>query len=90
MFLKLFKKQKPTQLGRWAFNSITETQRKIDLANCDSCGTCGQKEYTKNTVIKVPEKKLFKNKNTDKFLLCGDDIIDFGIYPGSFTLHKLN
>tara|TARA_B100001175_G_C19321174_1_gene547820 strand:+ start:85 stop:357 length:273 start_codon:yes stop_codon:yes gene_type:complete len=90
MFLKLFKKQKPTQLGRWAFNSITETQRKIDLANCDSCGSCGQKEYTKKTVIKVPETKLFKNKNNDKFLLCGDDIIDFGIYPGSFTLHKLN
>ena len=87
MFLsKIFKKQKPLPLGRWAFNSMTETQRKIDLANCDSCGTCGLENYKKNT-IKVPEKKLFDKKN-EKYLLCEDDIVDLGIYPGSFTLYK--
>ena len=41
MLARIFKKQKPLPLGRWAFNSFNETQRKIDLANCDSCGTCG-------------------------------------------------
>jgi len=89
MFLfKIFKKQKPTPLGRWALNSVRETQRKIDLANCDSCGTCGLENYKKQT-IKVSENKLFgKNKTNDKYLLCADDIIDLGIYPGSFTLYK--
>ena len=89
MLSKILKKQKPLPLGRWAFNSLNETQRKIDLANCDSCGTCGLEHYEKKTIIKVPESKLLKKKETsDKFLLCEDDIIDFGIYPGSFTLYN--
>tara|TARA_B110000008_G_scaffold278706_1_gene323296 strand:+ start:3628 stop:3897 length:270 start_codon:yes stop_codon:yes gene_type:complete len=89
MFLfKIFKKQKPVPLGRWALNSLNETQRKIDLANCDSCGSCGLKQYKKKTTIKVSETKLFENKISDKYLLCEDDIIDFGIYPCSFTLYK--
>ena len=91
MLSRIFKKQKPIPLGRWAFNSLNETQRKIDLANCDSCGTCGLEDYKKKTIIKVPESKLLKKEETnDKFLMWEDDIIDLGIYPGSFTLYKLN
>ena len=39
--LKMFKKEKKIVLGRWnTSNNILEQHRKIDLANCDSCGVC--------------------------------------------------
>lgn len=37
---KFFKQVKPVQLGRWAIGTSSSRARKIDLANCDSCGTC--------------------------------------------------
>lgn len=39
--LKILKKEKKIALGRWGIskNNI-EQNRKIDLANCDSCGIC--------------------------------------------------
>ncbi len=53
-FLKSFK---PVVLGRWSTNKPTSAMlRSIDLANCDSCGTCGVPE---KLVIKIKEKYLF-------------------------------
>lgn len=50
MLLRLFKKTKKIRLGRWDTNvSLQTLQRKIDLANCDSCGTC--------TIALQPKKK---------------------------------
>ena len=55
---KLFKWKKipVTKLGRWKItdNNSFEQVRKIDLANCDSCGTC-----SKN----LNNKKIFKQFN---------------------------
>ena len=46
--IRFFKSLKPVQLGRWKTDkSVDATLRLIDLANCDSCGTCT-----------IPEKKL--------------------------------
>ena len=38
---RIFKSLKPVPLGRWNTDKpIDATLRLIDLANCDSCGTC--------------------------------------------------
>ena len=69
------KTQKALPLGRWQTGvTINEIDRKADLANCDSCGTCG-----------VPEHKT----KTSTFMV-GDDVIDVGdlITIGSFDLHS--
>lgn len=71
----LFKPHKALPLGRWQTNTTFETiERKADLANCDSCGTCS-----------IPEKE----HKTSTFMV-GDDIIDIGelVTIGSFGLHK--
>ena len=43
---------KPVPLGRWkpSENNSVEQLRKIDLANCDSCGTCTTKDTKKKMV----------------------------------------
>lgn len=75
MFKRLFIKQKPVKLGRWAHNKFDDIVKKVDLANCDSCGTCGKSTKIK---IKVNEKKLINSKNIkNEFLICNDDIIVF-------------
>ena len=56
---KLFKWKKypVAKLGRWKISDINsfEQLRKIDLANCDSCGTCSKYLNSK--------KKVFKQSN---------------------------
>jgi len=59
---KWFKKAKPIPLGRWAFEHV---ERKIDLANCDSCGTC------------APPQPPLKLKY--KYMIVDDDIVLEGI-----------
>lgn len=70
------KTQKALPLGRWQ-TGVTkdEIERKADLANCDSCGTCS-----------VPENKLKMST-----FMVGDDVIDIGdlITIGSFDLHSI-
>ena len=66
---KWFKKTKaklaPIALGRWAIQQ-QHIQRKIDLANCDSCGVCPP--------IKPPLKLKYK------YIIVDDDIVLEGIY----------
>ena len=55
MFRKLLrlKKMNPPPLGRWKLseNNSLEQLRKIDLANCDSCGTCITQDTKKEIII---------------------------------------
>ena len=52
---RIFKSLKPVPLGRWNTDKpVDATLRLIDLANCDSCGTCTVPEK-KPTVV---QKKL--------------------------------
>lgn len=79
MLRQLFnlKPQKPLPLGRWTTQTtMNEMERRADLANCDSCGTCS-----------VPENYIQK---TSKFVVQ-DDIIDVGdlICVGSFHLSSV-
>ena len=79
MLRQLFKlkSQKPLPLGRWTTQTTAnEMERRADLANCDSCGTCS-----------VPENHGHK---TSTFVVQ-DDIIDVGdlIYVGSFHLSSV-
>ena len=76
MFKTFLKKQKPVKLGRWGHHNFNEIVKKIDMANCDSCGSCGEKNGIK---IKVNEKKLLNQKNMKKFIIINDDIINIQI-----------
>lgn len=40
MLRRFFTKNKPNKLGRWQISDAAVQHRKVDLANCDSCGTC--------------------------------------------------
>lgn len=74
MFRYILKKNKPIRLGRWNTDKQTEaTLRLIDLANCDSCGTCT-----------VPKQK---NK-PKRYLYLDGDIVDVSNMPGSFDLYR--
>jgi len=66
---RLFKSFKPVPLGRWSTDKpIDITLRIIDLANCDSCGTCG-----------VPvEKATMKINVEEKYLFIEGDVINIG------------
>jgi len=73
---RIFKSLKPVPLGRWNTDKpIDATLRLIDLANCDSCGTCT-----------VPEKR----PKIERYLFVEGDVIDIGYMPlpGSFELHR--
>ena len=78
MFKTLFKKQKPVKLGRWGHHNFNEIVKKIDMANCDSCGSCGKRNDTE-----INDSK--KNNNTAKFInyknfiMINDDIINMQI-----------
>ena len=60
MFRNILRKSKNIKLGRWNTNKENDTiNRQIDLANCDSCGTCGLTDYSKKKVkIKLPLTSL--------------------------------
>lgn len=75
-FLRAFAKQilhdqKPPPLGRWNMEECpTKTTQKIDLANEDHCGPCGQ--YAMEQLEKKMESRIREvEKKTDglqKFL----------------------
>ena len=59
--LRFFKKTKPNLLGRWQINeSKVLKDRKIDLANCDSCGVCSKRVVRKIKTV---------------YYIDGDDVI---------------
>tara|TARA_Y100000817_G_scaffold312948_1_gene307916 strand:- start:983 stop:1225 length:243 start_codon:yes stop_codon:yes gene_type:complete len=73
---RLLKSTKQLPLGRWKTDkSITVKMRLADLANYDSCGTCGIPNY---------------DAPPEKYLSVGDDVVDLGYnpLPGSFDLYK--
>ena len=55
MLRRLFTKSKPNKLGRWQIADAAVQHRKVDLANCDSCGTCGVTEQQQ----KVLDEELY-------------------------------
>ena len=62
--LRLFKKLNPPLLGRWSVDtSVDITNRKIDLANYDSCGTCGIPP--KKIIIKTDPFRQVENKKSE-------------------------
>lgn len=61
MFRNILSKNKRIKLGRWNTHKKNEDIiNQIDLANCDSCGTCGIHDYSNkqnkqiNIKIKLP------------------------------------
>ena len=55
-FLRIFKKQKPTVLGRWSKLECNKAlEKRIKLANIDNCGPCGldKKEHENNREVKI-------------------------------------
>ena len=70
MFRRLFiKRIKPTELGRWNYQA---PMVKADLANCDSCGSCGlenrylEKNNKENHSDKINEEAKIINENNEK------------------------
>lgn len=63
MFRKILRRSSTNiKLGRWDTNKRNETiNRQIDLANCDSCGTCGINDY-KSVKIKIKLPLTIKRK----------------------------
>jgi len=84
----LFKPVKQNMLGRWSVDvPDTTINRKIDLANCDSCGSCG-------TGLDVVRKRSFVVKS-DPFKHMEDNVtcmsVEMGFIPiGSFSVHSKN
>ena len=75
---RLLKVIKPVALGRWKTDKpLDATLRLIDLANCDSCGTCTIPEQT-------PEEPTY--------LLVEDSVVNNSYIPlpGSFDLYYKN
>ena len=73
---RYLKRVNPIRLGRWnTEKTVEETLRLIDLANCDSCGTCT-----------VPKQET----TLERFVHVEGDVIDIGYMPlpGSFELHR--
>ena len=73
MFRFFVKKQKSLPLGRWNTDkAITVKMRLADLANYDSCGTCG-----------IPDSTT----PNDKYIFIEDDVIDVGYIVGTGSFH---
>ena len=54
MFRNILSKSKHIKLGRWNTHKKNDAIiRQIDLANCDSCGTCGIQDYSNNENKKI-------------------------------------
>lgn len=61
---KFLVKEIPKPLGRWRLeHSMKQLNHKIDLANQDHCGPCGQHADVKINTIKI-ENTLFHDKIT--------------------------
>jgi hypothetical protein len=80
MFRNILRKSKNIKLGRWSTNKKNDDiNRQIDLANCDSCGTCSISDYNKKKVnikIRLPLTSVrqfssFQDLNTK--CCCFDD-----------------
>jgi hypothetical protein len=73
LFMKRFRKDIPTPLGRWNIDYCSKKiNNKIDLSNEDHCGTCGEYIITKTTKPtkqnledKIKNKSTFSNRMTD-------------------------
>lgn len=74
---RILSKAKQTPLGRWKTDKpITVSMRLADLANYDSCGTCGIPNY---------------NSPPEKYISVADDVIDIGythVLPGVYEIHS--
>lgn len=69
------KPQKALQLGRWKTDkSTTVSMRLADLANYDSCGTCGLPDYSE------------KVEESEEYIAVADDVIYIAYTPYSFDL----
>ena len=58
MLKRILFKPKPIRLGRWKMEQSNKALlRKIDLANCDSCGTCNVTDVKKkcNKYIRIED-----------------------------------
>lgn len=56
-------KKVPMPVGRWNNDCNTKTNKKIDFANEDHCGPCGENllnSSVENKQIRVEEIKVFK------------------------------
>jgi len=64
---QILREHKPPPLGRWHMEECpTKMQQKIDLANEDHCGPCGQ--YAMEQLEKKVESRLREvEKKTDEF-----------------------
>ena len=69
------KPQKALQLGRWKTDkTTTASMRLADLANYDSCGTCGLPDYAE------------KVEESEKYVAVADDVVYVSYMPYSFDL----
>ena len=60
---QLFSKDIPTPLGRWKLDNFNQQiNHKIDLANEDHCGPCGQYALTKLKSISHPNTDIHLRK----------------------------
>lgn len=74
-FIRIFKKQKPTVLGRWSKLECDKAlEQRIKLANIDNCGPCGldEKEYE----TKQPNKQSKYDKITFRYDKMSDKDLD--------------
>lgn len=63
--LRIFKKQRPTVLGRWSkLDCDKALEQRIKLANIDNCGPCGldEKEQSNEKSNKQSNKQSNKSK----------------------------
>lgn len=77
---------KKIPLGRWSTDKgPKEMMRIADLANYDSCGTCGLPDIQPDIAVEV-------SKVQEKYVSLEDDLIymeDYLYAPGSFHIYKI-
>jgi hypothetical protein len=69
IFKNLFVKDLPLPLGRWKINNCNTQQLnyKIDMANEDHCGPCGEYAIEKNNKYKNNKDKVYHKKYDKKY-----------------------
>ena len=62
--ISTIQKAKPVPLGRWNINYCNkQINRKIDLANEDNCGPCGEYAITKKELKNKNDVQIKNNKS---------------------------
>ena len=56
LFTNAFRAPVQHPLGRWNIHSHKQTMLKIQYANEDNCGTCGEYDYNSNQIETKPER----------------------------------